>query len=178
MDANTEPCNANGYDGSINSDESHCKNTARKDNLVDSREKKQNETTSRGKIWRVCDNTLFVYMIVYVIVARMKYELMTKLFENANTYLWRVQKNVVSMIMAGVFDLGEHFSVTDGYKIGWEYIHRSMELQNAILEQGRVSKSNLNIAQASWILILEMVCNGFKRAGEIRFDLSSVQIGK
>ena len=49
MVVNTEPCNVNEYDGSINSDESHRKNTARKDNLVDSREKKQNETTSRGK---------------------------------------------------------------------------------------------------------------------------------
>ena len=80
----------------------------------------------------MCGNTLFVCMIVYGIVGRMKYELMTKVFGNINTYLWRAQKNVVSMIMAGVFDLREHFSVTDGYKIGWEYIHRSMELQNAI----------------------------------------------
>jgi len=48
-----------------------------------------------------------------------------------------------------------------------------MELQkDAIIEQGRVSKSNLNIARASWILILEMVCNGLQRAGEIGFDLS------
>ena len=82
------------------------------------------------------------------------------------------------MIMTGVFDLGEHFSVTDGYNIGWEYIHRSIELQkDAILEQGRVSKSNFHIARASRILILEMVCNGFNGAG-VRFDLSSVQIGK
>ena len=34
---NTEPCNVNGYDESINSDKSHHKNRARKDNLVDSR---------------------------------------------------------------------------------------------------------------------------------------------
>ena len=147
VDVNTEPCNVNEYDGSINSDESHHKNTARKDNLVDSREKKQNETTSRDKIWRECGNTFLVCMIVYVVAGRMKYELMIKVFGNTNTYLWRVQKNAVSMIMTGVFDLGEHFSVTDGYKIGWEYIHRIMKLQkHAILEQGRVSKSNLNIA--------------------------------
>ena len=82
---------------------------------------------------------------------------------------------MVSMIMAGVFDLGEHFSVTDCYKIDWEYIHRSMELQNAILEQGRVSKSNFRIARASRILILEMVCNVLKELE--RSDLISVLSG-
>ena len=63
-------------------------------------------------------NTLLACMIVYVIAGRMKYELMRKVFGKTNTYLWRVRKNAVSMIMTGVFDLGEHFSVTDGYKVG------------------------------------------------------------
>ena len=42
-----------------------------------------------------------------------------------------------------------------------------------------VLKSDFNIAQASWILIfeiLEMVCNGLQTAGEIRFDLTSGQL--
>ena len=77
--------------------------------------------------------------------------------------------------MTGVFGLGDHFRATDGYKVGWEYIHGSIEFQNdAILKQGRVSKSNFNIAQASRILILEMVCNGLQRAGGVGFDLTSI----
>ena len=60
MDANTEPCNANGYDGSINSDESHCKNTARKDNLVDSREKNKMKQLAEVKFGE-CVVTHYLY---------------------------------------------------------------------------------------------------------------------
>ncbi len=56
-----------------------------------------------------------------------------------------------------------------------------MKLQKyTLLEQGMVSKSDFNIAQASWILIfeiLEMVCNGLETAGEIGINLTSTSSG-
>ena len=91
-------------------------------------------------------------------------------------YLWRLQKNAVRMNMDGVFDLGEHFKMMDGWK-SRRIVCKSMKLKkDTVLEQGRVSKSDSHIARASFILIFETCWRCRMRICQIRFyDLNHLR---
>merc|ERR1712127_336705 len=100
-------------------------------------------------------------MVVCILAGSIEYEFTTKIFGKPNVYLWRLQKNAGRMNMDGVFDLGEHFRMMDGWK-SRRIVCRSMKLKkDTILEQGRVSKSDSHIARASLILIFEIYWRWF-----------------
>ena len=111
-------------------------------------------------------------MVVCILAGSIEYELMTKIFGKPNVYLWRSQKNAGRINMDGVFDLGEHFGMMDGWK-SRRIVCRSMKLKkDTILEQGRVLKSDSHVARASLILIFEiywrwfaMVCKPTEETG-------------
>ncbi len=79
------------------------------------------------------------------------------------------------MIIDGVFDLGEHFSMRDGCN-SCQIVCMSMKMyKGKILKQGRVLKSDSNIAPTSRTLILETLEMFCKVCKELeRLDLISL----